>query len=590
MNPRTLSTCLTAVLVAAQAYAQVPAAPTDLVATRSDLSPLAGVREAKLTWNSDYSADYYELQRKEWSAGEWNTIAVGNRYPFSPFYDAHDAHGLKAATQYFYRVRGWNFSGSSAFGNTASVTTAAVPSAIFLEAEAGELRGPVVAADRPSYTGSGFVDFGAPADEELLLRPDLPQTGTYRLEFRYANGGTANRPLELRINNTILVGSLSFPPTGGWTSWSTISATISVPFSDSAYPDHNAAGSALVLRSIGASGPNLDSLRIVPVFTGARINYQPAGASVPAGYVADTGALYGGRGNGFSYGWNAAIAGETRDRNNALSPDQRHDTLVQTQRAGNSFWELAVPNGRYAVTLTMGDPGFTDSVYAASIEGVLTSPFTPISAQRWTEQFRIVNVTDGRLTIRNATGAVNNKFAFVEVYPRHTQTTVVNEAFYGLKDIGSHRDYVTETRVKGLNDGDTGNYYALSFGNFGEDWGDHRNTDFSYYTLQIDTLAKRVSLRWTFQDPNDTIYEAQVTETLASAPLALPNDSYSTWKIVRDAGTGQIQVYVDRGSGYPAAPLIDLTHHGVPVVKTVGWSSNPGFLVESFKVSATVQP
>src|SRR3712207_2624023 len=35
------------------------------------------------------------------------------------------------------------------------------------------------------------------------------------------------------------------------------------------------------------------------------VNFQPSGASVPAGFVADTGAVFAARGNGFSYGWDA---------------------------------------------------------------------------------------------------------------------------------------------------------------------------------------------------------------------------------------------------------------------------------------------
>ena len=34
----------------------------------------------------------------------------------------------------------------------------------------------------------------------------------------------------------------------------------------------------------------------------ALVNFQPAGASIPSGYIADTGAEYGAR-NGFTYGW-----------------------------------------------------------------------------------------------------------------------------------------------------------------------------------------------------------------------------------------------------------------------------------------------
>src|SRR5687767_5774400 len=70
--------------------------------------------------------------------------------------------------------------------------------------------------------------------------------------------------------------------------------------------------------------------RTLLAFT-ALVNFQPASAAVPGGYVADTGAVFADRGNGFSYGWDANNAAQTRDRNNGASPDQRYDTLIHTQ-------------------------------------------------------------------------------------------------------------------------------------------------------------------------------------------------------------------------------------------------------------------
>ena len=79
----------------------------------------------------------------------------------------------------------------------------------------------------------------------------------------------------------------------------------------------------------------------------ARINFQPAAAPVPVGYLADTGAVFGLQSSGERFGWNAANAAQTRDRNAADSPDQRYDTLTHLQKPANpnAVWEIAVPNG-----------------------------------------------------------------------------------------------------------------------------------------------------------------------------------------------------------------------------------------------------
>ena len=47
----------------------------------------------------------------------------------------------------------------------------------------------------------------------------------------------------------------------------------------------------------------------------AHINFQPASAAVPAGYVADAGNAYAARGNGLTYGWTANNLANAIDRN-----------------------------------------------------------------------------------------------------------------------------------------------------------------------------------------------------------------------------------------------------------------------------------
>ncbi|WP_257447319.1 hypothetical protein [Archangium lipolyticum] len=147
-----------------------------------------------------------------------------------------------------------------------------------------------------------------------------------------------------------------------------------------------------------------------------RVNFQPASAPVPAGFVVDSGQVFGSRGNGYTYGWSADNTANTRDRNDPNTPSQAYDTLIRTQNGGNFTWELAVPNGYYQVRLVAGDPGYTDSDYRFNVEyygDVLKG--TPTEGQRFFESVTTLDVNDGRLTIRNDSFAVNNKLAFVEV-------------------------------------------------------------------------------------------------------------------------------------------------------------------------------
>jgi hypothetical protein len=145
-----------------------------------------------------------------------------------------------------------------------------------------------------------------------------------------------------------------------------------------------------------------------------RINFQPASASVPGGYLPDAGAVFGNRGNGYSYGWNINNSSTARDRNSSRSPDQRYDTLQHMQVAA-STWEIAVPNGSYHVFLVAGDPDNYDSKYRINVEGVSTVSGNPNSSTRWFSGTKTVTVTDGRLSVKNGSGASNNKICFIEI-------------------------------------------------------------------------------------------------------------------------------------------------------------------------------
>ena len=176
-------------------------------------------------------------------------------------------------------------------------------------------------------------------------------------------------------------------------------------------------GNAVVrLRWSSASQPSqvVPADRLRPYYA---VNMQPAGRPVPAGYVADTGAVLGRRASGLTYGWNANNAAQTRDRDSTASPDQRYDTFTHLQAAAspNARWELALPDGTYRVRLVAGDPTSTASVYRLAAEGVPVLSGTPTTTRRWVDSTATVRVTDGRLTLTNASGAVNNKLAFLEV-------------------------------------------------------------------------------------------------------------------------------------------------------------------------------
>jgi hypothetical protein len=81
----------------------------------------------------------------------------------------------------------------------------------------------------------------------------VPAAGTYSLTFRYSNGTTVNRPMEIIANNDIVSGSLDFNPTNDWTTWNTSVIKIGL----------NAGNNVVRATAITENGgPNVDYLEV----------------------------------------------------------------------------------------------------------------------------------------------------------------------------------------------------------------------------------------------------------------------------------------------------------------------------------------
>jgi hypothetical protein len=162
---------------------------------------------------------------------------------------------------------------------------------------------------------------------------------------------------------------------------------------------------------------NWANARLVPAATGNRvyINFQPSGSPTPPGYVADTGQVYGDRGGGMSYGWSVSHAASMFDRN-ATTADDLYETHVYVQ--ANQNWEIAVPNGTYAVTVAVGDAGGNDNdtINTVNVEGVSYWNAMPLQNDNFAQATRLVTVADGRLTL-DAGSSSSSAVNFIEIIP-----------------------------------------------------------------------------------------------------------------------------------------------------------------------------
>ncbi|MCC5840629.1 MAG: S8 family serine peptidase [Opitutales bacterium] len=83
------------------------------------------------------------------------------------------------------------------------------------------------------------------------------------------------------------------------------------------------------------------------------VNFQPASATTPAGFVPDRGLPFGDRGNDLVYGWESNRSSQTRDDNWLVTYGSEQG--VTRIRAGNgAVWRMAVPSGVYTVTAHTG--------------------------------------------------------------------------------------------------------------------------------------------------------------------------------------------------------------------------------------------
>lgn len=180
------------------------------------------------------------------------------------------------------------------------------------------------------------------------------------------------------------------------------------------------AGNAIAPGSAGSF-----SVQILP----ARINFQPTTSTTPAGYAVDSGLGFDAtRGYGWvTQGSNTALDISARVFDRAVANiESRLDTVALMQSNGTAAataaaWEYTLTNGRYSVTVSMGDSaGGSNQMLRAEGNNFLASPFNTTTTGGVPSYFKLatltVDVTDGRLTL-DAVGGTDTRINYVEIVP-----------------------------------------------------------------------------------------------------------------------------------------------------------------------------
>jgi glucose/arabinose dehydrogenase len=120
------------------------------------------------------------------------------------------------------------------------------------ESESAAIAQGVVESNWAGFSGSGFVNYDNVAGSSVEYSVDAAQAGAHVLTFRYANGTAVDRPLAVSANGGAAT-TVSFPPTGAWTTWQTATATL---------PLVSGENKVKAVSTTATGGPNADKLSI----------------------------------------------------------------------------------------------------------------------------------------------------------------------------------------------------------------------------------------------------------------------------------------------------------------------------------------
>ncbi|NUR27411.1 MAG: carbohydrate-binding protein [Catenulispora sp.] len=126
-----------------------------------------------------------------------------------------------------------------------------LPGGAEYQAESARIVQGAVESNHLGYTGTGFVNGDNVAGSSVEFSVTVPAAGAYSVSFRYSNGTTTARPMDLTVNGATV--NRSFPSTGTWDTWQTLSITATL-----------AAGTNTIRATATTAngGPNLDKITI----------------------------------------------------------------------------------------------------------------------------------------------------------------------------------------------------------------------------------------------------------------------------------------------------------------------------------------
>ncbi|MFF9016780.1 cellulase family glycosylhydrolase [Streptomyces sp. NPDC014870] len=135
----------------------------------------------------------------------------------------------------------------------ATAPPAAVAAPVTHEAESATVSQGVVESNHTGFTGTGFVNYDNVAGSSVQWNVNAAQAGSATVTFRYANGTTTNRPMDVAVNGTVAAAGTSFAGTGAWTTWATRTVTVNL---------RAGANTVRATATTANGGPNVDHIKV----------------------------------------------------------------------------------------------------------------------------------------------------------------------------------------------------------------------------------------------------------------------------------------------------------------------------------------
>jgi Carbohydrate binding module (family 35)/Ig-like domain CHU_C associated/Secretion system C-terminal sorting domain len=110
-------------------------------------------------------------------------------------------------------------------GGTTGKTACAASSEI--ETEACSFDG-AIESSNAGFKGTGYINTPNAIGSKITFNVNATAAGSYTLSFRYASGGTVDRPATVLLNGTALANTLSFPATANFTTYKTTDLSLSL--------------------------------------------------------------------------------------------------------------------------------------------------------------------------------------------------------------------------------------------------------------------------------------------------------------------------------------------------------------------------